>query len=69
MCAGAILQSRIKRVVYGASDPKAGCVHSLMNLLEDPRFNHQAEVTSGVLEKECGQLLTDFFKELRKKKS
>jgi len=69
MCAGAILQSRIKRVVYGAPDPKAGSVHSLMNLLNDERFNHQAEVTSGVLEKECGQLLKDFFKELRERKN
>jgi len=69
MCAGAILQSRIKRVVYGAPDPKAGSVHSLVNLLEDERFNHQAEVTSGVLEKECGELLKDFFKMLRKKKN
>ncbi|MFA1819585.1 tRNA adenosine(34) deaminase TadA [Virgibacillus oceani] len=68
MCAGAILQSRIKRVVYGAPDPKAGSVHSLMNLLEDKRFNHQAEVTSGVLDKECGELLKDFFKELRERR-
>ncbi|GAB3802667.1 tRNA adenosine(34) deaminase TadA [Virgibacillus kimchii] len=68
MCAGAILQSRIKRVVYGASDPKAGSVHSLVNLLSDERFNHQAEVTAGVLEKECGQMLKDFFKALREKK-
>mgnify|MGYP001167312984 CR=1 FL=1 len=69
MCAGAILQSRIKRVVYGAPDPKAGSVHSLVNLLNDERFNHQAGVTSGVLEKECGQLLKDFFKGLRERKN
>jgi len=68
MCAGAILQSRIKRVVYGAPDPKAGSVHSLVNLLEDERFNHQAMVTSGVLGKECGELLKDFFKMLRERK-
>ncbi len=65
MCAGAILQSRIGRVVYGAPDPKAGCAGTLMNLLDDKRFNHQAAVTSGVLEAECSGLLTDFFRELR----
>lgn len=68
MCAGAILQSRIKRVVYGAADPKAGCCGTFMNLLGDERFNHQAEVIAGVLEGECGALLTDFFKELRERK-
>lgn len=68
MCAGAILQSRIPRVVYGAKDPKAGCVHSLYELLNDSRFNHQCEVISGVLEEQCGQLLTSFFKNLRKQK-
>lgn len=67
MCAGAIVQSRIKRVVYGAFDPKAGCAGTLMNLLQDDRFNHQVDVTSGVLEEECRQLLTDFFRELRLK--
>lgn len=68
MCAGAIIQSRIKRVVYGAPDPKAGCAGTLMNLLEDARFNHQVEVTSGLMEDACGRLLTDFFKRLRKLK-
>lgn len=68
MCAGAIVQSRIKRVVYGAVDQKAGCAGTLMNLLDDERFNHQAELLSGVLEEECGNLLTDFFKDLRKRK-
>ena len=68
MCAGAIIQGRIKRVVYGAPDPKAGCAGTLMNLLDDSRFNHQAEVTKGVLEEECASLLTDFFRELRKRK-
>jgi len=67
MCAGAIVQSRIKRVVYGASDPKGGCVGTLMNLLEDERFNHQVEVTSGVLEDECKSILQAFFKQLRHK--
>lgn len=68
MCAGAIVQSRIKRVVYGAVDQKAGCAGTLMNLLDDERFNHQAELSRGVLEEECGNLLTDFFRELRKRK-
>ncbi|PLT27677.1 tRNA adenosine(34) deaminase TadA [Peribacillus deserti] len=68
MCAGAIILSRVKRVVYGASDPKAGCAGTFMNLLEDQRFNHQSEVTSGVLADECGELLTAFFKSLREKK-
>ncbi|OZI10456.1 tRNA-specific adenosine deaminase [Bacillaceae bacterium SAS-127] len=68
MCSGAIILSRIKRVVYGAKDPKAGCAGTLMNLLADTRFNHQSEVLSGVLEEECGQILTTFFKELRERK-
>ena len=68
MCSGAIILSRVKRVVYGASDPKAGCAGTFMNLLEDERFNHQSEVTSGVLEEECGQILSNFFRELRQKK-
>lgn len=68
MCAGAIVQSRIKRVVYGATDPKAGCAGTLMNLLNEERFNHQVEVGKGVLEAECGALLTDFFRQLRDRK-
>lgn len=68
MCAGAIVQSRIKRVVYGASDPKAGCAGTLMNLLQEDKFNHQVEVTRGILEEECSVLLTDFFKQLRIKR-
>ena len=68
MCAGAILMSRVDRVVYGARDPKAGCAGTFMNLLDDPRFNHQCEVVSGICESECGQLLTSFFRDLREKK-
>ena len=68
MCSGAIILSRVKRVVYGAMDPKAGCAGTFMNLLTDKRFNHQCEVTKGVLEEECGQLLTSFFKSLRQRK-
>lgn len=68
MCSGAIILSRVKRVVYGASDPKAGCAGTLMNLLTDERFNHQCEVTEGVLKEECGELLSNFFRKLRQQK-
>lgn len=68
MCAGALINSRVERVVYGASDLKAGCAGTLMNLLEDPRFNHQTETIRGVLAEECGMLLTEFFKVLREHK-
>ncbi|HDX9579936.1 TPA: nucleoside deaminase [Bacillus pseudomycoides] len=68
MCAGAIVLSRVKRVVYGAVDPKGGCAGTLMNLLTEERFNHQSEVVAGILEEECGSLLTNFFRELRKKR-
>ena len=61
MCAGAILQSRIPRVVFGAWDPKAGAVCSLYRLLEDERLNHCCEVTAGVLGEQCGRILTEFF--------
>lgn len=66
MCAGAIVQSRLDRVVFGASDPKAGCAGTLMNLLEDPRFNHQVTVEKGVLEEACAALLRRFFRNLRR---
>lgn len=68
MCAGAIMLSRVNKVVYGAADPKGGCAGTLMNLLEDERFNHQSEVVSGVLKAECGTLLSDFFRKLREEK-
>jgi tRNA(adenine34) deaminase len=68
MCAGAIVQSRVKRVVYGTGDPKAGCAGTLMNLLQEPRFNHETEVTSGILQAECAALLTNFFRNLRNKR-
>jgi tRNA(adenine34) deaminase len=61
MCAGAILQARIPVVVYGAADPKAGAVHTLFQLLSDPRLNHQPQVVSGVLHDRCGEILTRFF--------
>jgi tRNA(adenine34) deaminase len=65
MCAGAIVQSRIPTVVYGARDQKAGCAGTLMNLLQEERFNHRCEVISGVLEERCGEKLSAFFRELR----
>lgn len=68
MCAGAILQSRIPRVVYGARDVKAGCVDSLYRLLNDARFNHECEVTEGILAEDCGGILTQFFRNLREQK-
>ena len=68
MCAGAIIQSRISRVVFGPMDPKAGACGSLYNLMQDSRLNHQVEVTSGILEKECSEILKEFFSKLRKKK-
>ncbi|MGR6116786.1 tRNA adenosine(34) deaminase TadA [Aeribacillus composti] len=68
MCAGAIVMSRIERVVFGAFDPKAGCAGTLMNLLNEPRFNHQTEVISGVMQEQCSEMLTCFFQKLREEK-
>lgn len=69
MCSGAIINSRIKRVIFGAFDPKAGCCGSLYNLPLDTRFNHRPnEVLGGVLEKSCADMLTNFFKTIRKNK-
>ena len=64
-CAGAIVQSRVPTVVYGTVDPKAGCAGTLMNLLQEPRFNHRTEIITDILQPECALLLTDFFKQLR----
>ena len=69
MCAGAIIQARIDRVVIGSMNPKAGCAGSVLNLLEMDGFNHKAQVTKGVLEEECSSMLTGFFKELREEKA
>ena len=66
MCAGAILQSRLPRLVYGAPNPKAGAVGSLLNILNDTRFNHICEITTGTLENECANLMKSFFASLRK---
>ena len=68
MCAGAIINSRIPNVYFGASDPKAGVTGTLMNLLTDTRFNHQAQVTGGIREAECAALLQTFFKAIRAKR-
>ena len=67
MCSGAIIQARIKRVVVGCMNPKAGCAGSILNLLEMKEFNHQAELTTGVLGEECSAMMKQFFKELREK--
>lgn len=68
MCAGALVQSRIDHVVIGSMNPKAGCAGSVLNLLEMDGFNHKVLVTRGVLEEECSQMLSDFFRELREQK-
>lgn len=67
MCAGAIVQARVSRVVIGAMNPKAGCAGSVLNLLEMQEFNHRADVTRGILEEECAQILKEFFSSLRKR--
>jgi tRNA(adenine34) deaminase len=67
MCAGAIVNARIPRVVFGCDNPKAGAVRTLYRLLEDSRLNHRVEVVRGVLGEECGSLMTSFFKKLREK--
>ena len=68
MCAGAIVQARMDRLVIGTMSPKAGCAGSILNLLDVPEFNHQVPVTKGVCGDECSRMLTEFFAELRKKK-
>ena len=68
MCAGAIVQSRMKKVVIGTMNPKAGCAGSVMNLLQVAAFNHQVEIERGVLEEECSDMLSEFFRRLREKK-
>lgn len=68
MCAGAIVQARIPRVVIGSMNSKAGCAGSVLNLLQQDGLNHQVEITKGVLAEECSGLMTSFFRELRKKK-
>lgn len=65
MCAGTMVNARLERVVYGARDPKAGAVRTLYTLLEDERLNHMVQVTEGCLADRCGQILTDFFRDIR----
>lgn len=65
MCAGAIVQARIPQVVMGCMNPKAGCAGSVLNILEMPEFNHQVDVTRGIMEAECSEMLKDFFARLR----
>ncbi len=68
MCAGAIINARLGKVVFGAYDQKRGCVGSIYNLLTDNRFNHNPQVEGGIMEKECAGILSDFFKQKRKNK-
>lgn len=68
MCAGAIVQARIPRVVIGTRNKKAGCAGSVLNLLQVQEFNHQVELTEGVLQEECSKMMKDFFREMREKK-
>lgn len=68
MCAGAIINSRIERLVIGTMDPKMGCCGSIMNLVDNPEFNHRADIITGLLEDECSKLMKDFFKAIRKNK-
>ena len=69
MCAGAIVQARIPRAVIGCMNRKAGCAGSVLNILQEPRFNHQVDVTRGILEEECSEMLTSFFRSLRTQKA
>ena len=68
MCAGAIVQARVKKVVVGCMNPKAGCAGSILNLLQVDRFNHQVELETGILEEECSEMMKSFFRELREKR-
>ena len=66
MCAGACINARVRAIYFGAYDKKAGCCGTLYNLPQDARFNHRPEVTGGILEAECGEILSNFFKNKRK---
>lgn len=65
MCSGAVILARLARLVYGTQDPRGGAAYSLYNIPQDPRLNHHVEITTGVLEEECRDLLSDFFKDRR----
>jgi tRNA(adenine34) deaminase len=68
MCAGAIVNARVSRLIYGATDPKAGAVESLYEICNDPRLNHRPEIVKGILAEETGKLLTDFFRQKRERR-
>lgn len=68
MCAGALVAARVRRLIFGTIDPKAGAVGTLYNLAQDPRLNHEISVTCGVLDRECSQLISEFFKDIRTRK-
>lgn len=68
MCAGAMLQARVQKLVYGTKNKKAGCCGSILNILQDNRFNHIVDITHGVMEEECSSIMTEFFTSLRNKK-
>ncbi len=65
MCAGAIVQARIPQIIFGTPDPKAGCAGTIMNLLQEKRFNHQVDIVNNILQHECSSILTHFFKNIR----
>lgn len=68
MCAGAIIQSRIPKVVFGTRNSKAGCAGSILNILQEPRFNHQVDIEENILQEQCAELMKEFFKNFRRKK-
>jgi tRNA(adenine34) deaminase len=65
MCAGAIVQARVPQIIFGTPDPKAGCAGTIMNLLQEKRFNHQVDIVNNILQHECSSILTHFFKKIR----
>jgi len=69
MCAGAMIQARVDRIIFGARDPKAGCAGSLYNLLQDDRFNHRVEVIEGIMEEQCRDIIQKFFRNKRDQKT
>ncbi|NLJ87369.1 MAG: nucleoside deaminase [Epulopiscium sp.] len=68
MCAGAIVQARIDKIIFGTRNPKAGCGGSIINILDEPKFNHQVEIVEGICQEECSKILKDFFAEMRNKR-
>lgn len=68
MCAGAIVQARIDKIIFGTRNPKAGCGGSIINILDEPKFNHQVEIVEGICQEECSKILKDFFAKMRNKR-